>query len=336
VLTDTRGAAPDAPTLPPALEARIAALDGVVAVGRLATVEHEPSLSTLPGGPSGSARTRPITTAIHAVSPGAQTVLGPHLTRGRLLTAGDEAVGARVALVSRVTARSIGIDRAALPRTVYLGGVPVDVVGTYDDVLRHGETLLGLLVPYRTAVRTWGTPTDGAQFVVATRLGAATVIAREAPVAALPRDPTRLVAVTAPDPTRLRGQVGRDLTGAFVLLGVVGLVLGMIGIANTTLVSVLERVSEIGLRRALGAQRGVVAAQFVLESGVTGTLGGLVGASLGTVAIVAVAASRGWTPVVSVPLVLAAAVCGTATGLLAGVYPAWRASRLTPVDALGR
>ena len=337
VLTDTRPAADGAPAaLPGDVASRVAALDGVVHAGLLTQVDHAPTLSTLPGGPARSDRAQAGRLPVYAAAPGAQAVIAPRLTRGRLLTGGDERTCAKVVLLSAAAARSIGVEHSPLPRTVSLDGVPFDVVGIYDDTARHAETLLGGIVPSGTASATLSTAGATTSMLVQTRLGAATVVARQAPYAALPHDPTRLAAATAPDPTLLRGQVRDDLTLAFVVLAAAGLLLGAIGIASTTLVSVLERVAEIGLRRALGAQPGAIATQFVLESGLTGTFGGVVGASLGTAGVVLVAVTQGWTPVLSMPLVIAAAACGTLTGLAAGLYPAWRAARLAPVDALGR
>jgi putative ABC transport system permease protein len=117
---------------------------------------------------------------------------------------------------------------------------------------------------------------------------------------------------------------------------VVCLVIGAVGIANTTLVAVMERTGEIGLRRALGARSRHITVQFLTESGALGLLGGVVGTSVGTAVVVAVSAFREWTPVIA-PLTLAAApALGLATGLLAGLYPAWRASRVPPAEALRR
>jgi putative ABC transport system permease protein len=172
--------------------------------------------------------------------------------------------------------------------------------------------------------------------LIATRPGAAAQVAREAAVALRPADPTALKAIAPPDPRSLRDQVTGDLGTLFLLLAGVCLAIGTIGIANTTLVAVMERVPEIGLRRALGARGRHVAGQFVAESGALGALGGLFGTAIGVVTVVSVAVARQWTPVVEPVTVAAAPLIGVVTGLLAGAYPALRASRIEPVTALRR
>lgn len=98
----------------------------------------------------------------------------------------------------------------------------------------------------------------------------------------------------------------------------------------------MERTGEIGLRRALGARSRHVLTQFLTESAVLGTLGGLIGTSLGVLTVVGVAMARDWTPVVQPTTVFAAPLIGLVTGALAGLYPAWRAARIQPVAALRR
>jgi putative ABC transport system permease protein len=119
-----------------------------------------------------------------------------------------------------------------------------------------------------------------------------------------------------------------------LVLGIVSLVVGALGIANVTLVTVMERTGEIGLRRALGARRRHIAAQFLLESTIIGLLGGVVGASSGILCVVAISVAREWTPVIDGVLAAGAPVTGAVVGLLAGLYPSLRAARMQPVEAL--
>jgi ABC-type antimicrobial peptide transport system permease subunit len=132
----------------------------------------------------------------------------------------------------------------------------------------------------------------------------------------------------------VRSGVESDVNTLFLVLGGVSLLVGAIGIANVTLVSVLERVGEIGLRRAVGAARRHIASQFLVESAAMGFVGGIIGASAGVLVIVVVSANKEWTPVLDVAVPLLAPLAGALVGLIAGLYPSWRASRLEPVDAL--
>jgi ABC-type antimicrobial peptide transport system permease subunit len=169
---------------------------------------------------------------------------------------------------------------------------------------------------------------------VETRIGAVPLVIQQGPTALSPADPRLLKVASPPDPRRLRGAIESDLNALFLLLGGVSLLVGAIGIANVTLVSVLERVGEIGLRRALGAGRRHIAAQFLLESTAMGAAGGIIGASVGTLVVVGVSAYNTWTPVLDPWVPLGAPFVGALIGLLSGTYPSLRAASLEPVDAL--
>ena len=121
-----------------------------------------------------------------------------------------------------------------------------------------------------------------------------------------------------------------------LVLAAVCLVIGAVGIANTTLVAVMERVPEIGLRRAVGARGRHVAGQFLAESATLGLLGGILGTCVGLLVVAGVSFSRGWTAILPAGLALAAPAIGLVTGLLAGVYPALRAAAIEPAEALRR
>jgi putative ABC transport system permease protein len=120
------------------------------------------------------------------------------------------------------------------------------------------------------------------------------------------------------------------------VLAAICLVVGAVGIANTTLVAVLERTGEIGLRRALGARPRHITAQFLTESTALGALGGLIGTSVGVAVVVATALARHWTAVLEPYAVLPAPLIGALVGFAAGLYPALRAARIEPLDALRR
>jgi macrolide transport system ATP-binding/permease protein len=131
----------------------------------------------------------------------------------------------------------------------------------------------------------------------------------------------------------VRDDVQSDLNVMFLLLGGLSLVVGAIGIANITLVGVMERTGEIGLRRAIGATRGHVAAQFLFESASMGVIGGVIGASAGVLIVVAVSAYQVWTPVLDPVAPFLAPLVGGGIGLFSGTYPALRAAQLEPVEA---
>ena len=207
------------------------------------------------------------------------------------------------------------------------------VLGILDEVERQPELLNALIVPEGTArdLYDYRSP-DTIQ--IDTEVGAASLISDQAPIAVAPDDPSTVRVQAPSEPDDVRAGVEQDVNAMFLILGGVSLLVGAIGIANVTLVSVLERVGEIGLRRALGASRRHIAYQFLLESTGVGLFGGAIGASTGVLVVVGVSALRTWTPVLDPRIPLAAPLLGALTGLLAGLYPAIRASLMEPVDSL--
>ena len=169
--------------------------------------------------------------------------------------------------------------------------------------------------------------------VVETRIGAAYLIAEQIPYALRPDNLDVLKLEVPPEPQRVRDAVQSDLNVLFLLLGGLSLIVGAIGIGNITLVSVIERTGEIGLRRAIGATRGHIASQFLFESASLGVIGGILGASVGILVVVAVSAYQIWTPVLDPAAPFLSPVVGGVIGLVSGVYPALRAANLEPVEA---
>ena len=143
------------------------------------------------------------------------------------------------------------------------------------------------------------------------------------------------VGVSRPsDAIEARAAAKSAFTSLFLGLGAVALLVGGVGVANVMVISVLERRSEIGLRRAIGATRRHIGAQFLTESTLLAALGGTAGVAIGALVTAAYAASRGWEVVVPVSVMGAGLAAAVAIGCVAGLYPAMRAARLSPTEAL--
>jgi putative ABC transport system permease protein len=277
-----------------------------------------------------------------AASPGAVRAMGLKLVTGSPLTSYENDTGQHVAMIDTTTAAALGISAARLASrpAVFVDGIAYTVVGIYSSAQRVVTQESAMLIPEQTALADYGNPEPGignqdeAQLVVATRTGAARAVARQIAAAELPTGPSRLVVTSPPSPQSLQSEVNGDLAGLFLILALVSLLIGAVGIANTTLVAVLERTEEIGLRRAVGARPRHIAAQFLAESTALGTLGGLVGTCIGVGTVVIFAAAKDWTAILNPAYTLPAPLIGSLVGLLAGAYPALRAARTSPLAAL--
>jgi putative ABC transport system permease protein len=311
---------------------RIGQINGVVSGGLIWPLPLRDARVTAAAGVPASASGM----ALYAVDPGALAALHPSVVIGRAYDEFHEMRGERVALLGSVVAQRLGISQLETHPAVFINDMPYTVVGIVNNLQRRPELLFGVMIPARTAFDMYGAPSSPAGMLVETRLGAARVVADQLALAIRPDAPESVHVVAPLDPQTLREGVSADVDSLLVLLALVSLVVGAVGIANTTFVSVLERVSEIGVRRSLGARPAHIAAQFLTESMLLGTLGGLMGSSVGVLVVLGVATAKNWTAVLPPWLVIVAPVVGTVVGLAAGTYPALRAARIDPVDALRR
>jgi len=328
----TTGRALQADALPWDAEARAERLDGVVAAGTLSDVDLRGELvRAVPvNDPQGQTE---FQMPVKAASTGLFPAVRARLAQGRLFDGGHSQRADKVAVLGPNAAEQLHITRVDNQPAIYLGDQLYVVIGILEGVGRQPALLGSVLIPEGTAQQQFGLASPSS-VQVETRVGAAGVIADQLPLALSPADTSLLKVVAPPEPRRVRAGVQSDLDSLFLLLGGVSLLVGAIGIANVTLVSVLERVGEIGLRRSLGAARRHIAGQFLLESTTLGLLGGILGAALGTLVVVGVAAAHTWTPVLESWVPIGAPLLGAAVGLVAGIYPSLRAAALEPVEAL--
>lgn len=314
---------------------RVARIKGVKAAGFFHTVVTGNAIkvaSSLSDDLGTSSRTVPV----FAASPGLFDAAAVTGLTGRTFDSWHDGHKARVAVLSKTTARALGITEVAGQRGVVIEGIVFLVIGIAAEFPRSTEMEIGVVIPNRTARELFGPPDSSAEptLLVRTRLGAAEVVAKQLAVAIRPDRPD-VIGITPPvTPRKLADEVQGDLGSVFLGLGLVALVIGVIGIANSTTISVLERRGEIGLRVALGAKRSQIIAQFMFEPLLVGLLGGLTAAGLGSMVLVGIAASRDWTPVLDVRVVLAAPPLGASIGILAGSVPAFRAASVDPATSL--
>jgi macrolide transport system ATP-binding/permease protein len=314
----------DAPT-------RLRRLNGVVAAGTMSEVDVGGALV------SSSPVKDPLNQgafklAVYAASPDLFRAVRADLKTGQLPDQGHSNRAERVAVLGPDAALRLGITGLEQLPAISIGDYLYLVVGILRDVGRKPELLGSIIIPEGTARRYFGLAGPGT-VVVETKIGAAYLIADQAPFALRPDDPRILKVEVPQEPKRVRDEVQTDLDVMFLMLGALSLVVGAIGIANITLVGVMERTGEIGLRRAIGATRGHIAAQFLFESASMGIIGGIIGASIGVLIVVAVSAYQVWTPVLDPVVPILAPLVGGGIGLLSGAYPALRAAHLEPVDA---
>jgi putative ABC transport system permease protein len=325
---------------PPDAEQRVDRLNGVIAAGIWWQVSFQgtPVISAVPGALAGSDSDVGSSTPVFAASPGLFHAMGARLGTGTFYNSFHQLRAQKVCVVGAALAAELAITQLYGQPAVFVDGTAFTVVGIMSSSAENSDMMLGLIIPTTTAQLLYGppSPSSPAQMLIRTRLGAAQLIARQAPLALDPGNPGRLSAIPPPNPRQLRAAVSTDLTGLFFALAAICLVIGAVGIANTTFVAVLERTGEIGLRRALGALRRHIAAQFLAESTALGLLGGLLGTTLAVASVVIFALARHWTAVLEPLTVLPAPFIGAATGLLAGLYPATRASLIEPLAALRR
>ena len=237
-------------------------------------------------------------------------------------------------VLGATTARRLGIAKAGPDIQVHVGGRWFTVIGILDPVPLAPEIDSSVLVGWQAA-KTY-LAFDGHPTTVYTRSADDQVEAVRAVLAATanPESPTEVKVSRPSDALAARDATNQTFTALLLGLGAVALLVGGVGVANTMVISVLERRAEIGLRRSLGATRGQIRTQFLAESLLLSALGGVGGALLGIGVTTFYATTQSWQTVVPAWVTAGGVAATLVIGMIAGLYPAIRAARLSPTEAL--
>ncbi|HLF43014.1 MAG TPA: ABC transporter permease [Acidimicrobiia bacterium] len=255
---------------------------------------------------------------------------------GRLWDTRILETGAPVAVLGQTVVTELGLPPFTQPFTLWVEGVPVTIIG-YVAAGEVDPRIDGwvLTPPVNLDSAIWGTQGETGVLVRVTP-GSGASVARQAPMAIDPELPSAFVALAPPEPEVLRAQVEDDTRLAFLVAAGVALIVGTLAIASAVMTSVVERIEQFGIRRALGATRRDIARLVVSESLILGLLGGTAGCVLGLVAILAFSISLNWQPVFDIRLLPLAIGLGGIVGVVAGLLPAIQAGRVDPIRAMRR
>ena len=309
--------------------------DAVVMVRRIGPVEHVSGITSV----TTTVRRSPYVSAsetggisVQATDPELAQTIGARVRDGRFLSAAD--VSMPTVALGADAASTLGIPNLDHDPMVYLGGTWFTVVGILDRAPLYPNLDTAAFVGLPIAERLFNTTTAPSSVFVVTAKDQVDAVRGVLPATTNPQSPGEVQVSRPSDAIKAKNAADRTLTALLLGLGAVALLVGGIGIANVMVISVLERRTEIGVRRALGATRGHVRTQFLVEAVLLSGLGGILGVVLGVAITATYATVQGIA--LSIPAVAAVVGVGAAlaVGALAGLSPAGRAARLAPADAI--
>ncbi|MBN8867764.1 MAG: ABC transporter permease [Solirubrobacterales bacterium] len=278
---------------------------------------------------------------VRATSLNLPAVLNTGIARGTWLNTATATVP--VTMLGSTAARQLGIDRVFPHERVWLGNQWFNVVGVLDSSPLAPDVDNSALVGFPAARRYLGyTSVVGSRVEMGppNSIYARAAQGHEAEVQAVlaktanPESPSQVNVSQPSDVLTARAAAAGAFDSLFLGLGVVALIVGAVGVANIMIISVLERRSEIGLRRALGATETQIRSQFLAESVLLALIGGAVGVFSGVMATAVYASAKGWMVVIPAEAWTGGIASALLIGALAGLLPAMKASRMPPTAAL--
>ncbi|MGZ4235724.1 MAG: ABC transporter permease [Solirubrobacteraceae bacterium] len=269
---------------------------------------------------------------IDATGPGLLATVGGQLAAGQFLNSANE--NYPTVVLGAQAANTLQIKSVTGHIQVFLGGTWFNVIGVMWPVLLDPNLDSTAFIGLPVAERMFQTQNSASEIYVRANVNQVTQVSNLLAPTADPQNPDGVQVSRPSDTLEARAAAQGQFTTLLLGLGGVALLVGAIGIANIMVISVLERRGEIGLRRALGATRRNIRSQFLTESALLAALGGLVGLALGVLATWIYALARNQPLVVPLYALIAAPASGLVIGAIAGLYPAAKAARLSPTEAL--
>ena len=315
--------------LPGAAPGMIGRLPGVTAVQYTGTVSGATAYRS-PLIPS--IETNALTVA--ASSLGLPAVAGTSVAQGSYLTAAT--AGEPVAVLGSETAQLMGIDRIWPGERIWVGGMWFYLAGVLNPAALAPQIDTSVLVGFPAAERYLGLDGHPSEIYVRTvsTQAATTAVDNLLGAQANPENPSAVDVSQPSDALTAQADAAGAFDTLFLGLGAVALLVGAVGVANIMIISVLERRQEIGLRRALGATKGQIRAQFLAEAILLALAGGAAGDIAGAAATAVYAHAKGWAVVIPPEAWAGGLAAALLIGALAGLLPAIRAARLSPTRAL--
>jgi putative ABC transport system permease protein len=314
-------------------ELPVAAPGMISRIGPVTAVEDTGSLSNV--NAYRSPLIPPINTnalSVQATSLGLPHTVGTSVAQGRFLNAAT--AHESVAVLGAAAAGRMGIDRIYAGERIWVGGQWFYLVGILHPAVLAPEIDTSVLIGYPAAEKYLGFDGHPSEVYLRAHTNQVNAVHDVLAATANPEQPNQVDVAQPSDALVAQADAKGALNSLFLGLGAVSLLVGAVGVANIMLIGVLERRSEIGLRRSLGATKGHIRTQFLAEAILLALLGGTAGVAAGATATIIYAHLKHWTAVVPTTAWAGGLAAAILIGAIAGLLPAIRAAQLSPTDAL--